>query len=145
MQQVDTYYTPKHRDFTQVRPVSEWLRLRDSDSRYYITYKNWHHEKDGGSHHCDEYETEIGSLEQVEKIFSVLNFKKLVSVDKKREVWNFNDYEIAIDAAKNTKPPEIKDKMITFLKSLKIGEIRRNYVGYPYQFLFPREIEHFKQ
>ena len=81
----------------------------------------------------------------MEKIFSVLNFKKLVSVDKKREVWNFNDYEIAIDAAKNTKPPEIKDKMITFLKSLKIGEIRRNYVGYPYQLLFPREIEHFKQ
>jgi len=48
--QIDKYFTPAHRDFTKVRPINEWLRLRDSSGKFYINYKNWHREKDGRSH-----------------------------------------------------------------------------------------------
>ncbi len=31
--------------------------------------------------------------------------------------------------------------MIEFLKSHNIGKIERNYLGYPFQLLFPDEVE----
>ena len=32
--QVDEYFTPPDRDFTAVRPVKEWLRLRDAEGKW---------------------------------------------------------------------------------------------------------------
>jgi len=43
--QIDTYFTPSHRDFTSVRPILEWLRLRKSGKKYSINYKKWHLEE----------------------------------------------------------------------------------------------------
>ncbi|GEM_PF-3640113 len=38
----------------------------------------------------------------LEKIFSALDFKKLITVDKKREVYLYkNEFEIAFDEVKN--------------------------------------------
>ncbi len=36
--QIDEYFSPAHRDFLGVRPVREWLRLRDADEKYSINY-----------------------------------------------------------------------------------------------------------
>ncbi len=154
--QIDEYFTPPDRNFTHVRPVNEWLRLRNSSGKYFINYKNWHREIDGRTHFCDEYESEIESLEQLQNIFKVLNFKSLIVVDKTREIYLFEDYEIALDQVKglgefveieykgenhSKKPAEITTEMIKFLKDQACGRIVRNYVGYPYQLLFPDEID----
>ena len=61
--QVDEYFSPIHKDFLSVRPVSEWLRLRSASGLFSINYKNWHHEKDNKSYYCDEFETKIENTE----------------------------------------------------------------------------------
>lgn len=152
--QIDTYYTPIHRNFVAQRPTDEWLRIRDSSGKYSINYKNWHHDKDGKSDFCDEYETNVGDIKQLEKIFEVLDIKKLVVVDKKRQVWKYKDYEVSIDSVKGlgefveieykgkktTKTPaQITQEMIAFLKDLGSGEITRDHRGYPFLLLFPDE------
>ena len=157
--QEDSYYSPAHRDFTNVRPVREWLRLRDSSGKYSINYKNWHFDKNGRSHYCDEYETPIQSIDQLKNIFKALNMKPVVVVDKMRKIWNYKDYEIALDSIKGLgdfveveykgkatkkKPAQITKEMINFLKKFNVGEISRNYVGYPFQLIFPYEVEYEK-
>jgi len=52
--QIDEYFTPAHRDFLKVRPVNEWIRLRNANDKYSLNYKDWHCGKDGKSNHCDE-------------------------------------------------------------------------------------------
>jgi len=154
--QIDEYFSPTHRNFTEVRPVKEWLRLRDSGGKYSINYKNWHYDKDGRSYHGDEYETKIENLTQLRKILDVLNFKPIVKVDKLRKVWEYKEYEVSIDSIKelgdfveieyiskdeNVDPKRITEEMVNFLKSLGCGKIKRSWVGYPFQLLFPEEVK----
>lgn len=153
--QIDKYFSPVHRNFIKKRPVIEWLRLRDSSGKYSVNYKNWHYEKDGRSHYCDEYETQIENLGQLEKIFDSLDIKEIVTVDKIRRLYLYQDYEIAIDSVKNLgdfveieykgkldnlKPADITEEMINFLKKLNCGKMTRDFVGYPFQLLFPKEV-----
>lgn len=154
--QVDKYFTLAHRDFTKVRPINEWLRLRDSTGKFSINYKNWHREKDGRSHYCDEYESTVENMVQLENIFEAIDTKPLVIVNKLRKMWLYDDLEIAIDSVKglgdfieieykgkNSKknPSEITARMITFLKDQGCGKILRNYVGYPFRLMFPDEVK----
>lgn len=151
--QIDEYFIPKHRNFLAKKPVSEWLRLRNANGNYSINYKNWYHGEDGKSHHRDEYETKIEDIKQLHLIFKSLNIKPIVKVDKTRTSYLYKKYEVSIDRVeslgdfveieykgksdgKNAK--EVADEMGQFLKSFKVGKIYRNYVGYPFQLLFPK-------
>lgn len=153
--QLDRYYSPAHRNFIESRPVKEWLRLRDSSGKFSVNYKNWYYDQDGKSQYCDEYETTIDDIDQLKKIFSILDIKEIVTVDKVRTLYLYQDYEIAIDSIKNLgnfveieykseigdkTPTDITREMITFLKQFNCGKISRNYVGYPFQLLFPQEV-----
>ncbi len=152
--QIDEYFTPVHHDFTNVRPVKEWLRLRNAEGNYSINYKNWHFDDQGKSHYCDEYETKIEDLDKLKKILIALNFKSLTIVNKTRRTWLYKNYEIAIDSVKNLgdfveieymgeeenfEPKKITEEMISFLKKIDCGKIERNYLGYPFLLLFPNE------
>jgi len=154
--QIDKYFSPKHRDFLKVRPVVEWLRLRDSSGKLSINYKNWHVDKEGRSHFCDEYETPIGSIKQLESIFAPLGINQITVVDKTRKIYMYKNYEVSIDSIKGLgdfveieykgklgkkKPTDITKEMVKFLKDLNCGKISRNYVGYPFQLLFPKEVK----
>lgn len=158
--QVDEYFSPIHKDFLSVRPVSEWLRLRNADGRFSINYKNWHHEKDNKSYYCDELETQIENIGQVKKILFALNFKSIITVDKLRKIYTYKDYEVGIDSVKdlgnfveveyvgkNSKanPKKITSEMIDFLKKNGCGRIKINYDGYPYLLLFPKEVKYENQ
>ncbi|MBM2820381.1 MAG: hypothetical protein HW405_141 [Candidatus Berkelbacteria bacterium] len=151
--QIDQYFTPTHRDFKAKKPIEEWLRLRNSNGKYSITYKNWYRSKDKKTHHCDEYESNLEKIDQLEKIFNVLNFKTVVKVEKTRRAYLFKEYEIAIDKVRGLgdfveleykskiqkKPGVITTEMVEFLKSLNLGKISRNYVGYAYKCLYPND------
>lgn len=157
--QIDEYFTPSHRDFLKTRPVGEWLRLRDSGGNFSINYKNWHFYRNGKSYYCDEYESKIENIGKVKKIFKVLDFKSLVVVEKVRKAWQYKNYEIALDSIKNlgdfveieyvgkrkVDPETTTAEMIKFLKDIGCGKIERNYVGYPFQLLFPEEVKWEKQ
>jgi adenylate cyclase class 2 len=155
--QVDEYFSPAHRDFLGIRPVKEWLRLRDADGKYSINYKNWNFDENGKSHYCDEFETKIEGIDQVRKILSALNFKSVVVVDKLRKIWIYKDYEVAIDSVRSlgdfveieyigkdekVDPKKITEEMVNFLKKVDCGKITRNYVGYPFLMLFPKEVKY---
>jgi len=155
--QVDEYFTPAHRNFLDKRPTNEWLRLRNANSKYYINYKNWHHGKDGKSHHADEFETVVEEIDQLRNIFKVLNFKPIITVDKTRTIYHYKKYEIAIDKVKNLgtfveveykgiaskkDSPKIAQEMAEFLKGLSLGKITKNYNGYPFIMLFPKEVRY---
>ncbi|MFA6492571.1 MAG: class IV adenylate cyclase [Patescibacteria group bacterium] len=155
--QVDKYFTPKHRNFLKNKPIAEWLRLRDSDGNFSITYKNWHYDKNGKSHYCDEFETNVSDIKSLNKIFSALDFKLLITVDKLRKTFNYKSYEIAIDKVKGlgdfveiefksktkkSDPAKVTEEMIEFLKKIGVGKINRNYVGYPFMILYPDKVKY---
>jgi adenylate cyclase class 2 len=131
------------------------LRLRDAEGNCSLNYKKWHYDTDGRSNHCDEYETEISDIQQFRNVFKVLGFKTLVTVDKVRKSWNYQDYEISMDSIKDLgdfveieykgegspDPKKTTNEMIEFLKSQNVGKIERNYLGYLFQLLFPEEVE----
>ncbi|MFH1367153.1 MAG: class IV adenylate cyclase [Patescibacteria group bacterium] len=152
--QIDEYFTPKENDYTAVRPINEWLRLRDAEGKYSINYKNWYDEKNGRSIHCDEHETEIKDIAQMKKVLLALNFRSLIVVDKLRRIYNYQDFEVAIDKVKGLEdsveieyigqdekavPKEVGASMIDFLKKIGVGKIKENYQGYPFLLLFPEE------
>ena len=155
--QVDEYFSSAHRDFLRARPVKEWLRLRDSDGKYSLNYKNWHFDENRKSHFCDEFETKIEGIDKIRKIFSALNFKSIVIVDKLRKIWTYKAYEVAIDSVKalgnfveveyigkdeKVNPEKVTGEMVDFLKKVGCGKITRNYVGYPFLILFPKEVKY---
>ncbi|MFA5644562.1 MAG: class IV adenylate cyclase [Patescibacteria group bacterium] len=155
--QIDEYFSPGHKDFLSVRPVNEWLRLRNADGNFSWNYKNWYFTEKGESHYCDEFETGIEDIEKAKKILEVLNFKSLVVVEKLRKIWQYQDYEIAIDSIKGlgdfveieyigkdskVEPEEVTKEMILFLQNIGVGKITRNHVGYPFMMLFPDEVEY---
>ncbi len=146
--QIDEYYTPAHRDFLKAEPIEEWLRLRDSDGAYSINYKKWHYEGKTTSNYCDEYETPVTDIEALRKILIALDFKALITVDKQRESWQYEDYEISIDSVKDLgqyveieytresgDPHIITTDMFAFLNDLDCGLIERDFKGYPYGLL----------
>jgi adenylate cyclase class 2 len=99
--QVDEYYTPAHRDFFAEKYPFEYLRIRKSGDDSSIAYKYWHSTgKEKEYSHCDEFETEIENAQTLKKIFSALNFKHLVTVDKTRSAYDFENFEIEVDDVK---------------------------------------------
>jgi predicted adenylyl cyclase CyaB len=141
-----------------IRPIKEWLRLRNENGKYSINYKNWHSTKNGKAYSCDEFETHIDDLNTIKKLFTALDIKPLVKVDKIRKTWNYKEYEISIDIVeklgtfveiefkgKSNNHKKITDDMIEFLKKLGVGKIQRDYQGYPFSMLFPNEVEYYDE
>lgn len=152
--QKDQYFTPAHRNFIEPKPVKEWLRLRESGENS-ITYKNWHYTAEGKGTHCDEYESSIGDIEQLQKIFQALNIKPVITVEKTRKTWLYENYEIALDHVTglgdfveieyksqdtSVNPEKVTGEMIAFLKNIGCGKIEANNVGYPFMLLYPNEV-----
>ncbi len=153
--QKDEYFTPPHKDYLKTRPVVEWLRIRESIKNS-INYKLWHYDKTGRSQYCDEYETSVEDVDQVRKIFKAEGNRLIATVEKKRKTWIYKNYEVAIDHISNLgdfvevefkgktltkKPEEVTEGMIKFLKEAGCTNIQRNYVGYPFMILFPKEVK----
>lgn len=158
-QQVDEYYSKSgtSEDFLLVDPIKKWLRLRTENGKDSINYKNWIYNETGTSNHCEEFESKVESLESVRKILEALGYTNIVTVDKLRRVYDYNDYEISIDSVKNlgdyveieykgkpdletgeittSESERITSEMMKFLSEL-VGEIlERDKNGYPYGLL----------
>lgn len=98
---IENYYTPVHRDFLEPKIPIEWLRIRNADGKYSITYKYWHTDGKSEGTHCDEYETDLEDGEQLKSIFKALDFKVLAEVDKHRIAFSSDIFEITVDEVKN--------------------------------------------
>ena len=102
VRQVDTYYNAPHRDFLAPAVISEWLRLRETDTGASVNYKRWLPEDAEIKTHCDEYETPVEDAEALRRTLVVLDFAKLVTVDKIREEWTIpGEVVVAFDTVAN--------------------------------------------
>jgi len=146
--QKDIYYTPLHRNFLDKKPVSEWLRLRESNKGISLNYKKWHNENGNKTVSCDEFETKIENVKALKRIFENLNFKEIIIVEKTRSTWTYKNTEIAIDKVKElgnfieieakgnfTNIEEAKKHLYGILKEVgaEVGE--QDFQGYPYMIL----------
>lgn len=152
--QTDVYFTPVHRNFLESKFPFEWLSIRKRGNKTILNYKHFYPENVELTTHCDEFETEIDKSEQLEKMFSVLNLKKLITVEKEREVYIFNDeFEIALDTVKELgwfiEIEAIKDlgtveatreKLFEFAENLGIDISKTDKRGYPYLLMKKKEL-----
>ena len=98
--QIDSYFTPSHRDFLKETPVKEWLRIRKTAKGSAITYKNWGFSKGKTTHVCKELESNIENIESFTKILIALDFQNIVNVEKTRSSYMLDGIEISIDNVK---------------------------------------------
>ena len=150
--QIDQYFTPAHENFVSVKPIEEWVRIRDENSVYTINYKKWHYEN-GIGQYADEYETEVKDKDAANKIFTAIDMKPLIVVDKTRRKYMYQDYEVAFDEVvglgsfveieykgeNGEDHKKITQDMISFLKTHDCGKVELNNGGYPMLLLFPED------
>lgn len=148
-QQEDRYFTPGHRNFVEPPFPFEWLSVRRRGGKAILTYKHWYPENSEVCTHCDEFETLVENPEQLERVFSVLNFKELVTVEKQRETFTFgNDFEISLDEVKDLghfieiesmrnlgSVEETRKKILEFAARLGLENPRMDKRGYPYELM----------
>lgn len=148
--QNDSYYVPTHRNFLEQEIVSEWLRIRVTEKKCTLNFKQWLPIGEKIQNQCNEYETIVEDEFALKKIFQLLDFKEIISVRKVRNSWIFNDIEISIDeveelgtfieleAIQRIKEEDIPDMQRRFIDLLQIisAEVgEQNRRGYPYMVL----------
>lgn len=88
----DYYYVPTYKEFN-----NEWLRIRNENNKYILTYK-----KKIINNCCEEFEVLINNFSNFETILKSLDFKMKGSIIKTREKIIYNDkYEFSFDNVEN--------------------------------------------
>ncbi len=86
--QIDTYYSPCHRDFLEPDIVSEWLRVRKTKNGSSLNFKQFLPIGAAIQNSCNEYETQISDAFALQCILRELNFRE-IAVVKKRGIPGF--------------------------------------------------------
>lgn len=146
VRQVDSYLTPRHRNFTEPAFPFEWLSIRERDGAFILNYKHFHPENVPVTDYCDEFEVRTTNGPELRKILSFLDFRNLVTVEKSRETYVLDDaFEIALDTVTDlgyfVEVEVLKDfgsieaargQLIEFCQRLNIDASKNDNRGYPY-------------
>ncbi len=151
--QKDTYFVPLNRNFLAKNPVSEWLRIRETNRSCTINYKHWHNEKNKKTIVCDEFETGIENPETLKKILVSLDFKEIVIVEKRRNTWEHKGVNIAIDEVKDlgffievetkgslSNITKAKQGLYSVLADVGAETGEQDFEGYPYLILKKKKL-----
>ncbi len=95
---IDTYYIPNFKDFEINGETVECVRIREDKKGVVLTYKKIHRES--FPVYCDEYETQVSSKDELEKILFALGFEVQMVVDKTRLSYSTNEFEFDFDSVK---------------------------------------------
>ena len=96
---IDTYYIPSFKDFEINGQTMECLRIREENNISTVCYKKIHRECNPV--YCDEYETEISSKQEFEKILFSLGFRIQMIIDKVRQTFKYKNFQFDFDSVKN--------------------------------------------
>jgi len=150
--QIDEYYNSPHRNFVKLKHPFESLSIRERGNKYILNYKHFHPENTNKFTHCDEFETEIKNPDKLKKIFSALDFKRLITVENDRELYVYNnEFEIALDKVKDLgffieiealkESKNVKQtlkELFKFAKELKLDISKVDKKGYPYLMMYKK-------
>jgi len=96
--QVDIYLSPPHKSFFNTR---YYLRVRQDLINKTASF-DYHVLKSSGKYSvCEETEVGIKDGKILLKILKELDFTEICTIDKKREVFRYQDFEIVLDKVKN--------------------------------------------
>lgn len=93
---IDTYYIPYFREFEVDGETMECVRIREAFGKSVLTYKKIHRE--ANPVYCDEFETEVLSAEEMEKILFALGFSVQMKIDKTRVSYAYQSLEFDFDS-----------------------------------------------
>lgn len=99
--QNDTYYTPTHKNFLEAKPITEWLRIRKTNTDQTINYKNFSQNGKINKMSCKEIEVGIDDESGIKEILKGLDFKPIIIVEKTRNTWEYKNILISLDIVKN--------------------------------------------
>ncbi|MBL7206214.1 MAG: class IV adenylate cyclase [Candidatus Aenigmarchaeota archaeon] len=94
--ETDTYFFPPHKDFFANKNGKENLRIRDSNGKVKLTYKNVVYNNWEYSHSIEKTVTVNDSKELIE-ILKSLGFKIHITIVKEREIFENDKFKITID------------------------------------------------
>ena len=97
---IDTYYyDPLRRNLkpNAKNQLEEFFRLRKNCNGSFITYKNDQFDENGKWLYSDEYETTVGDMVMVSKIFDKLGLKELLTIHNSKKTYRYHDYEIVYE------------------------------------------------
>lgn len=110
-----------------------------------INYKDFQPHEEKIKTHAIEYETNVDSSYQLQKILNALNFTKLVEVKKHRRSWNYEHTEISLDSVEgigdyievkykgNLQDIEtVRKHLLTVLGSINAQTGELEHRGYPH-------------
>ena len=127
--QIDKVWILKDADGTNIIPSQPVVRTREQKGKIMLTLKR---ELAHGT--MEEHETEIGDIAAAEGILSVLGFRKLVEIDKRRKSTKAGIFTLCLDTVKDlgnfleiefvskTKDTDAKAKILEFAKTLGLSE-----------------------
>lgn len=149
--QIDYYFESPNEEFSYVNEEGitdavKYLRVRLSNEQNdSVTYKHWHEDPDnpGKYLYCDEHEFEVDDGRKVMKLLGHLGYKRDIVVDKYRNVYKTEKFEIVIDEVKDlgtfveielkveiTDPKQGMDMIYALVKSIGINPIKIQTRGY---------------
>lgn len=109
------------------------LRLRKSDLRTTLTYKE-RVESESGFKHQIEFETEVSDVEAAEGIIERLGYTLAIVYEKHRKAWHFGDVEVVLDELPFGYYMEIegeKEAIIEAERLLQAEDLETEARGYP--------------
>jgi adenylate cyclase, class 2 len=137
--QNDVVYVEKMGDLETFLSNKSFLRIRESNDKFLLTYKT----NAGISLSKIEHETEVGSKKETENILRLLGFVPAVVVNKTRSITHYNKFEICVDNVEDLgdfieveiitdegDAELIQEEMFSFLKSLGVKKEDRVFEGY---------------
>jgi len=145
--QTDYYFNKPDAPFFFILPDGskdslEYLRVRVTDKKSYLCFKKVYRREDV-SFYCDEYEVVIDDPEKTLSLFKAIGYTDVTVVEKSREIYRFDIFEVAIDTVKDLgvfievelKQPvpsvEAGHKLIRqFLKKIGIKSFEQHLQGY---------------
>lgn len=93
---IDTYYIPYFREFEINGETMECVRIREAHGKSVLAYKKIYRE--ASPIYCDEFETEVSSVEEMEKILFALGFEIQMKIDKTRVSFAYQNFEFDFDS-----------------------------------------------
>ena len=73
-----------HKNFLKAKPVSEWLRIRNTSSEKTITYKNLNNNRINNKISGKEIEIGIDDYDGMIELLNALDFNQIIIVEKNR-------------------------------------------------------------
>jgi predicted adenylyl cyclase CyaB len=140
------YYSEHHKILTpKNNKLEQCLRIRKTQNKKYITYKQDYFDNKNIWLYSDELETEVGDDAVLKNILNCLGYKELIVVENKKTIFKDKDYEICLEEVKSLGnfieieyhyPPnknilEAKEKIREFIKKNDINIGKELNMGKP--------------